>query len=384
MYISINNCKTQGLRQAYINSMNVNRRPSLKHLNQIDKNLSRTYTQTRFYGGSLKSLWNKIKKFGKHVLNSAIRTTRQMFKPVKWIIHQVSTNDSLKAIIAKAADAVGATFGVPGLGKIITTGITAADNISDAVENIVKAILDKKPSATPNEIRKIIDETKNVIINLTPEDKKKDVESKLKNISVNKMIEKLGEKFNVKDLPKIVNSASNKADELIKKIQAANPNLQLKEIEELVNMIKNITTEVPPENAGTLKTVYSNLPKLIQSVGYAKAKAAAGYLPYIDPSTLTKEDRTGKGGRALKPKFKVTKPKVITSNKSKFDKLPAYKADTVADCAGRIFMNGGEILSPEHLARHEAQLSGRVGLGDKNITNGTSDILARLRKRAAN
>ena len=377
MYISCNNCKTQGLRQSYINAMNVNRKPSLKHLNQIDKNLSRTYTQTKFYGGSLKSFWKKIKKFGKHVFNSAVKTTKQILAPAKWIIHQVNTNDTIKGLVQKAADAVGSTYGVPGLGKMITTGISAADNIGDAVENIVKSIIDKKPSMAPEEIKKIITTTKDTIINMTPDDKKNEVKNKLNKVNVNTLLTKLGDKVGVKNLPEIVKNTTNKADALIDKIQKANPNLQLKEIQDLVSQIKNITEAVPPTDGGAgLRELYSKLPKLIKEVGYSKAKGAVSYLPYIDKSTLTQQDRTGKGGRVLKPHFKVLKPKIISQHKAEFDKLPPYKASDVAECAGRVFMAGSE-LTPQHLARHEGELK-EAGAGAKN----TSSILARLRARA--
>ena len=60
MYIPQNSCKTQGLRKAYINSLTNDRHYSIKQIRNIDKNLARTYTNAKYYGGSLKSFWNKV------------------------------------------------------------------------------------------------------------------------------------------------------------------------------------------------------------------------------------------------------------------------------------------------------------------------------------
>ena len=66
-----------------------------------------------------------------------------MYKPVKWIIKGIAKNDTIKGLIKKGADALGATFGVPGLGNIVVKGITAANDITDTIENMIDSVMKK-------------------------------------------------------------------------------------------------------------------------------------------------------------------------------------------------------------------------------------------------
>lgn len=191
MYIPQNCCKTQGLRKAYINSLTNDRHYSIKQIRNIDKNLARTYTNAKYYGGSLKSFWNKVKKFGKRVISSAVNTTRQMYKPAKWIINKLANSKTAESVINGIGNAVGSAVGVPGLGAIINTGLKSADTITDSIENIIKNIMDKNPSLTIQEIKNLINKvkttTENVVnsTNISQEEKDKVKEN------VNKIYNKL-------------------------------------------------------------------------------------------------------------------------------------------------------------------------------------------------
>ena len=166
MYIPQNSCKTQGLRKAYINSLTNDRHYSIKQIRNIDKNLARTYTNAKYYGGSLKSFWNKVKKFGKHIINSAINTTRNMYKPTKWIINKLANSKTAESVINGVGNAVGAAVGVPALGTIINTGLKSADSISDSIENIIKNIMNKNPSLTIQEVKNLINKVKTTTENV--------------------------------------------------------------------------------------------------------------------------------------------------------------------------------------------------------------------------
>ena len=166
MYIPQNSCKTQGLRKAYINSLTNDRHYSIKQIRNIDKNLARTYTNAKYYGGSLKSFWNKVKNFGKHVINSAITTTRNLYKPAKWIVSKLANSKTAESVINGVGNAVGAAVGVPGLGSIINTGLKSADSISDSIENIIKNIMNKNPSLTFNEVKNLINKVKTTTENV--------------------------------------------------------------------------------------------------------------------------------------------------------------------------------------------------------------------------
>jgi hypothetical protein len=185
MYISRLNSKTQGLRKAFINAQETDRHYNIKSLRNIDKDLAKKYTDARYYGGSLKSFWNKIKKFGKHVINSAITTTKQMYKGPKTLIDFVSKNDAVKNIIGTVGNAVGSSVGVPMLGNMINTGITSASNITDGLENVIKNIKDKNPDLMVNDIKNIVNKVKDTATEISkdlPEDQRKAVEDKVKKI----------------------------------------------------------------------------------------------------------------------------------------------------------------------------------------------------------
>lgn len=347
MYISVNNCRTQGLRKAYINSMTNDRHYNIKALKNIDKDLARSYTNTKYYGGSLKSFWEKAKRFGKRILNSAITTTRNMYKPVKWLVHQAASNDTIKGILGKLGDAVGSTVGVPGLGKIINQTISTADNISDGIEKIFKTIVDKNPNATKDEIKELIKDAKKEIIDvsstlpITPEQQKK-VEEAVKNVKPKDYINKIGNKVGVKDLSdkldKVDYNKGLKAfDSVINKIKERNPSVSTKEASDLVKSVVEPAEELKKEGENVsdekVKETLEALPDAVKAAGYAKIKAAAGYMPYIDKSTLTEKERVGKGGRALKPMIRVVKPALITKRKGVFTKhgLPEYNAGKIGD-----------------------------------------------------
>ena len=185
MYISRQNAKTQGLRKAFVNAQETDRHYNIKSLRTIDKDLARKYTDARYYGGSLKSFWNKVKKFGKHIINSAITTTRNMYRGPKKLIDFVSKNDSVKKIISGVGNAVGSSVGVPGLGNMITTGIDTASNITDSLENVVKNIQNKNPELAVSDIKNIVGKVKNTTEEISknlPEDQRKKVETKVNEI----------------------------------------------------------------------------------------------------------------------------------------------------------------------------------------------------------
>lgn len=185
MYISRQNAKTQGLRKAFVNAQETDRHYNIKSLRTIDKDLARKYTDARYYGGSLKSFWNKVKKFGKHVINSAIKTTRNMYKGPKKLIDFVSKNDAVKNIVGTVGNAVGSAVGVPMLGNMINTGITSASNITDGLENVIKNIQNKNPQMALNDIKNIVGKVKDTATEISkdlPEDQKKAVENKVNEI----------------------------------------------------------------------------------------------------------------------------------------------------------------------------------------------------------
>ena len=323
MYISRQSAKTQGLTKAFINAQENDRHYNIKSLRTIDKDLARKYTDARYYGGSLKSFWNGVKKFGKRIINSAITTTKNMYKGPKTLIDAIAKNDTAKNIISKVGNAVGSSFGVPTLGTMINTGISSASSITDAIESIIKNIKNKNPELTIQDIKKVIDKVKDTTEQITK--------------------------------------------------QTTIPQEQKDKVLDNVNKI------------------YNKLPDVIKSEGLNKVDKAAGYLPFIDVSTLKLEQVAKKGKKGgMIPKWKVIKPVVIRQNKAIFDKLPKYDPSVVASVAAGIYKpeESGRIdlageSKPSNMKIEdvnvdvEKEKSGRL-----RLAGGKSELLKKLEARA--
>lgn len=281
MFISQNNCKTQGLRKAYINAITSDRfklNKGIKELKKLDasKRLARRFTNIKYYGGGFKSFLSKVKNFGKRIWESAKNVTHNMYRPIKGVI-KIMQKEPVKSIVEKGADALGSAFGVPGMGKIVSTAVKGADNITDIIESIIKGITEKNPNVSIQEAKKLVNEVRNVVDDVGKE---------------------LGKE--------------NVSDEVIKKMK-----------EQGMEVLKK-------------------LPTLIKHEGYDNVEKAAGYLPFIDPKTYKEKERTGKGGRVLDPMRRFLKPKIITKYQHIFDKygIPKYSPDIIGKVGGRMFLGG--------------------------------------------
>ena len=110
-----------------------------------------------------------------------------------------------------------------------------------------------------------------------------------------------------------------------------------------------------------------------------KVKASAGYLPYLNLSTVSSKDRVGKGGRILAPTIRVTKPSLILKNKDIFKKfgVPEWSAAKVGPVAGALKKLK---ISPKIATNEEC---GRAYMGSgENETSERQLILARLKARS--
>lgn len=207
MYISRLSAKTQGLRKAFINAQENDRHYNIKSLRSIDKGLARKYTDAKYYGGSLKSFWEGAKKFGKRILNSAITTTKNMYKGPKMLIDAISKSDTAKNVISKVGNAVGTSFGVPTLGTMINTGISSASSITDMIENIIKNIKNKNPQLAVNDIKNVINKVKNTTEEITKQTNLKDEEKQKVLDNVKKIYDKLPDVIKSEGLNKVDKAA---------------------------------------------------------------------------------------------------------------------------------------------------------------------------------
>lgn len=207
MYISRLSAKTQGLRKAFINAQENDRHYNIKSLRSIDKGLARKYTDAKYYGGSLKSFWEGAKKFGKRILNSAVETTKNMYKGPKMLIDAISKSDTAKNVISKVGNAVGSSFGVPTLGTMINTGITSASSITDMIENIIKNIKNKNPQLAVNDIKNVVKKVKDTTEEITKQTNLKDEEKQKVLDNVKKIYDKLPEVIKSEGLNKVDKAA---------------------------------------------------------------------------------------------------------------------------------------------------------------------------------
>ena len=207
MYISRLSAKTQGLRKAFINAQENDRHYNIKSLRSIDKGLARKYTDAKYYGGSLKSFWEGAKKFGKRILNSAVETTKNMYKGPKMLINAIANSDTAKNVISKVGNAVGSSFGVPTLGTMINTGITSANSITDMIENIIKNIKNKNPQLAINDIKNVVKKVKDTTEEITKQTNLKDEEKQKVLDNVKKIYDKLPEVIKSEGLNKVDKAA---------------------------------------------------------------------------------------------------------------------------------------------------------------------------------
>lgn len=257
MYISQINCKTQGLRKAFINSMTNDQHYNIKSLKKLDKDLAKTYTNTKYYGGSLKSFFKKVGRFTKNVLNAPAKIASKIYPWMKKGIDALDKNDTAKKLLEK----------VPIVGPAIPAVVHGLKDITDNVDVLIKNIKEKNPGASVQQIKEII-----------------------------------------RKITGTFNEVKDKIPEEDKKIIKDNVDKVLK-----------------------------HLPDIIKKEGVAKVDKAAGYLPYLDKSTMKNEERTGKGGRILTPKIRFTKPAIINKYKDVFSKLPTYDAKAVGEVGGALF-----------------------------------------------
>lgn len=169
MYISKNCCNTQGLRSAFINSINLDRNYNIKTLSKYDKDLAKKYVDAKKYGGSLKSFWKKVKSFGKKVINSPAKIASKIYPYMKKGIDFLAKNPTAKSIISA----------IPKVGPAINVGLESASKLTDGVDKIIKNIQEKNPNVAWSEAKNLVTDIGKTVkdvtnaTNLTQEQKDK-------------------------------------------------------------------------------------------------------------------------------------------------------------------------------------------------------------------
>lgn len=261
---------------------------NIKSLKKLDKDLAKTYTNTKYYGGSLKSFFKKVGRFTKKVLNAPAKIASKIYPWMKKGIDALDKNDTAKKLLEK----------VPIVGPALPAVVHGLKDITDNVDVLIKNIKEKNPGASVQQIKEII-----------------------------------------KKITGTFNDVKDKIPEEDKKIIKDNVDKVLK-----------------------------HLPDIIKKEGVAKVDKAAGYLPYLDKSTMKNEERTGKGGRVLAPKIRFTKPSIINKYKEVFSKLPPYDAKAVGEVGGALFNK-----SWKNLIKNKEKTS----LADKN-----KDLFEKTKKKS--
>ena len=145
MYISQNCCKTQGLRSAFINSINLDRNYNIKTLSKFDKDFAKKYIDGR-KGGSLKSFWKKAKEWGKKIINAPSKIASKVYPYMKKGIDFLAKNSTAKSLINA----------IPKAGPAINVALESASKLTDGVDNIIKSIQEKNPNVAFNEAKKLV------------------------------------------------------------------------------------------------------------------------------------------------------------------------------------------------------------------------------------
>lgn len=295
MYISRLSAKTQGLRKAFINAQENDRHYNIKSLRSIDKGLARKYTDAKYYGGSLKSFWEGAKKFGKRILNSAVETTKNMYKGPKMLIDAISKSDTAKNVISKVGNAVGSSFGVPTLGTMINTGISSASSITDMIENIIKNIKNKNPQLAVNDIKNVINKVKDTTEEITKQTNLKDEEKQKVLDNVKKIYDKLPDVIKSEGLNKVDKAAGYLPFVDVNTLKAVEKKTKSKTGGMINKQAWKITKPVIIRH---YKTIFDKLPKYEPQV---VADVAAGVYGASQPVPGGRLTLSGSEGGSSKP-----------------------------------------------------------------------------------
>ena len=197
MYISRNCCKTQGLRNAFINSINLDRNYNIKTLSKFDKDLAKKYIDGKKYGGSLKSFWQKAKSFGKKVINSPAKIASKIYPYMKKGIDFLAKNDTAKNLINA----------IPKVGPAINMGLQSVSKVTDVVDNIINAIKEKNPNVATNEAKQLVKDIADTVKDVTSATElSQDTKDKIKN-NVDKVYNALPDVIKTEGLPKVQSAA---------------------------------------------------------------------------------------------------------------------------------------------------------------------------------
>lgn len=305
MYLPQISCKTQGIRKAFIHSLTNDRHYNIKSLKNIDKDLARTYTNTKYYGGSLKSFWNKVKKFGKKVINAPAQIASKIYPYMKKGIDFLSKNQTAKNIINS----------IPKVGPAINVGLDGLSKITDGVDKIIDNIKNKNPAINMNQAKDLLNNIKTTVDN-------------------------------------VVDKAP-------------------------------ITEEQKKKFRENEQKVYKYLPDAIKTEGLDKVNKAAGYLPFLDTSTLTVKEKVGKGGNILGNIYRYKKPMLITKHQELFKHLPKYDPEAVGKVGGKIFGNKKtEGCGTSGRSRASDSKSGRTKLSGGSDDDLRQSIINRLKNKS--
>lgn len=198
MYIDYN-IRRPSIREAIHFDTTSLRNVNTKKLEMMNKHAKKMYIDSRYHAGrlylgkgaGLKNFLKKVGRFAKKAYKKVIEPGyKKIIKPGLNFLTQNETGKALVSTISKTLGSAASMLPVVGdlaqpiIEKQLPTVLSAANNITTGLENVVQSIKDKNPQITVNQAKDIYSTIKKTYDSLS-EDMKKTKEEQMKKIEQN-------------------------------------------------------------------------------------------------------------------------------------------------------------------------------------------------------
>lgn len=136
---------------------------NLKYLKRLDSGLAKNYSDYKMMGGSLKSFFGKIGKFGRKVLSSMPAISKALHSITGKALNFL-TSDTGKAIVDKIGTAINSA--IPGLGTVIKQGVPLLKKGYDGLTELINNIHNQNPGVSIDQATQLVKDIYNTSQNI--------------------------------------------------------------------------------------------------------------------------------------------------------------------------------------------------------------------------
>lgn len=136
---------------------------NLKYLKRLDSGLAKNYSDYKMMGGSLKSFFGKIGKFGRKVLSSMPAISKALHTITGKALNFL-TSDTGKSIVDKIGNAINSA--IPGLGTVIKQGVPLLKKGYDGLTELINNIHNQNPGVSIDQATQLVKDIYNTSQNI--------------------------------------------------------------------------------------------------------------------------------------------------------------------------------------------------------------------------